>query len=46
MGKDGHRYWPIRSQQEFAKFCVERDGKTKSEKAALEQRMLYRYAAK
>lgn len=46
MGKDGHRYWPIRSQQEFARFCADRDGKTQSEKAAMEQRMLHRYAGK
>lgn len=46
MSKDGRRYWPVKSQQQYAQWYGRRHGKTQAEVQALEQRMLHRIAAK
>lgn len=46
MGKDGRRYWPIKSQQQYAKHYAEKHCQNRVEEDALEQRILHRIAAK
>lgn len=46
LGKDGHQYWPVKSQQELAERIADREGKNPQESAALEKRLLHKWMGK
>lgn len=46
LGKDGHQYWPVASQQDVAERIASRQGRSPQECAVLKKRLLRKWMAK